>query len=356
MKNLLILFGIAALFIGMFAGAIYLGSQMNPVREASEDIVRAEDLPILGTMPDIEGIAGWINSDELTQSDLEGKVVLIDFWTYSCINCIRTFPYITEWWSKYQEEDFVIIGVHTPEFEFEKKYDNVVEATVKHGIEFPVALDNDYVTWRNFSNHYWPAKYIFDQQGNLRYTHFGEGAYDETEGVIQALLGVSMDLTEAEFPDFANIRSPETYFGYWRTENFASNENLVEDVPTTYSLPEALSLNEWALLGEWNIQYQHAEAIGAGAKFQFHYSASVANLVMATSDGTLQDVIVRLDGEVVPTESLGTHIMKDELTGGTFVQVEFSDLYELIRSEPGEHILEIETLEPGLEIYAITFG
>jgi thiol-disulfide isomerase/thioredoxin len=366
MKSFIQLLGIFALFIGIFGLAIWSANRLQPSTEELAQITGTQtllsdnadeiELPILGTLPSIEGINGWINSEALTNTDLEGKVVLVDFWTYSCINCIRTLPYITDWWSKYEDDGLVILGVHTPEFEFEKEYDNVVEAAAKYGIEFPIAQDNNYVTWRNFNNRYWPAKYLFDQDGNLRYYHFGEGSYDETELAIQSLLSIDEDVTTGKTVDFASIGSPETYFGSWRAERFVSPEGLVFIFPTDYSLPEEVALNEWALDGEWSVQDKYSEALEPGARFMFHYSAGVANLVMATEDGKLDDVVVRLDGEPVPDEYMGAHVVKDELTGGTFVQVEFSDLYELIDGEVGEHVLEIEALEPGLQIYAITFG
>ncbi len=360
MKNLLTLLGLTVLLISLFVGAIWIGGRMAQVSSSSSDSVNASqtdsELPYLGTMPPIEGIASWINSDELTSEDLQGKVVLIDFWTYSCINCIRTLPYIHDWWDKYRDDGLLIVGVHTPEFEFEKVRENVIEAAAKYDLTHPIAQDNNYVTWENFNNRYWPAKYLFDQEGNLRYYHFGEGNYEETETAIQMLLGVEEQIVVGETPDYQAIKSPETYFGWWRDERFASPEGLVENHATDYSLPFRLQKNEWALDGSWSINEKYSEALASGARFQFLYSASVANLVMSTRDGSLQDVIVKLDGEVVPTEMLGQNMVVDEMTGQTFVQVEFSDLYELINGEPGEHLLEIEVLEPGLQIYAITFG
>ncbi len=324
----------------------------------ADDIVVSDDkpLPVLGTMPELEGFASWINSEELTREDLKGKVVLVDFWTYSCINCIRTFPYLSEWWNKYQDEDFVLLGIHTPEFQFEKDRDNVIEAAQKNNLTFPIAQDNDFVTWRNFNNRYWPAKYLFDKKGQLRYVHFGEGKYDETEKAIQQLLAIDEDLAEVDAKKAKGVRSPETYFGYWRSENFASNEALKKDEVREYSFPEVLGPNEWALEGKWNVERQHSQAHEAGAKFRFRYSASVANLVMSIDGGGLQDVIVRLDGKEVPDELMGEHTKPSKGEEGTFTVVDFSDLYELISGEPGDHVLEIETLDEGLQIFAITFG
>jgi len=360
MKDLLILLGIAGLLIALFTGAIWAGSRMDqtPNQSPTQQTASEEtaELPYLGTMPPIEGIDDWINTDPLTQDDLAGKVVLVDFWTYSCINCIRTLPYLQSWQEKYADDGLVLLGVHAPEFAFEKVYENVFSAAVQYGLTYPIAQDNNHTTWRNFNNRYWPAKYLFDQDGNLRYYHFGEGSYEETEAAIQQLLSVKEEMTKEVAVDRSGINSPETYFGYWRTENFASPEGVIEDTPTTYTNPQTLPLNHWSLSGDWSIEYQHSEAQTSGARFAFHYSAGVANLVMATADGSLQDIVVYLDGQAVPTELLGAHSVRDELTGGTFIQVEFSDLYELIAGEPGDHLLEIEVLEPGLQIYAITFG
>lgn len=360
MKDLFILIGIAAALILLFAGAIFVGSrtqQMALERTSHEATGEAvQELPVYGSLPEIEGISGWINSEPLSSEDLEGHVVLVDFMTYSCINCIRTFPYVADWWEKYEDDGLIILGMHTPEFGFEKIHENVVEASKKYNLQFPIGLDNDFVTWRNFNNRYWPAKYLFDQEGRLRYYHFGEGKYDETEAAIQQLLSVDDEVTDLEERDYRAANSPETYFGWWRAENFASPEGLQQNAITPYSAPDNLSLNQWSLAGSWSVQEKYSEALESGARFAFRFNAGEANLVMATSDGTLQDVVVYLNGEPVAQEFLGAHVVTDELGGQTFVQVEFSDLYELINGEPGEYLLEIETLEPGLQIYAITFG
>ncbi len=365
MKDLLKLLTIAGLLVGVFAGAIWASSLIkmpnnHPLSSERSHTTTEEpsDLPLLGTLPPIDGIAGWINTDKLTQEDLQGNVVLVDFWTYSCINCIRTLPYIQAWHEAYQDDGLLILGVHTPEFGFEKVYDNVVAAATKHGLTYPIAQDNDFTTWNNFSNRYWPAKYLFDRDGNLRYYHFGEGSYDEAEAAIVQLLGtdVAEMFVQANTPDRKNISSPETYFGWWRAENFVSPEGIIQDETITYTAPGTLALNQWSLSGDWSVEYQHSQAQSAGARFAFRYSASVANLVMATSNNSLQDVVVYLDGAPVPPELLGAHTVTDELTSGTFVQVDVSDLFEIVSGAPGEHLLEIEALEPGLQIYAITFG
>ncbi len=363
MKKALIIILATGTLIALGSFAIDMRVDESTVQEV-KDLLTADDivvsdtdaLPVLGTMPELEGFASWINSEALMREDLKGKVVLVDFWTYSCINYIRTFPYLVDWWDKYQDDDFVLLGIHTPEFGFEKDRDNVIEAMEKHGLKFPVAQDNDFVTWKNFNNRYWPAKYLFDKEGQLRYVHFGEGKYDDTEKAIQQLLAVDKELTVTDAPTAKGVKSPETYFGYWRSENFASNEALKQDESRAYSFPASLGANEWALEGEWNIERQHAQAQEKGAKFRFRYNASVANLVMAIDGGDLQDIVVYLDGKEVPDDLMGAHVKPSKSEDGTFTTVSFSDLYELIAGEPGEHILEIETLEAGLQIFAITFG
>ena len=344
MRNILI---VVAFVIGLLLlGGVSINERVDDqtVQEITnlltvDEIDAKKELPVLGTLPEIEEIASWINTEPLTREDLLGKVVLVDFWTYSCINCIRTLPYIESWWEQYKDEDFILLGMHTPEFRFEHDRDNVIKAMKKYNLTHPVGQDNDYTTWRNFNNRYWPAKYLFDKQGQLRYTHFGEGKYEETERAIQQLLAVDQDLADVNGERAKGVGSPETYFGYWRDENFSSPEDVQKDVVVDYSVPAKLDLNDWAFQGNWKIEHKHSEAQEAGAKFFFRYRAGVANVVMATADGKPQKVIVRLDGKEIGE-----------------IEVSFSDLYELIRQVPGEHVLEIETTEPGLQIFAITFG
>ena len=213
--------------------------------------------------PDLSGATAWINSPPLTLASLRGKVVLIDFWTYSCINCLRTLPYIEAWNEKYKNSGLVIIGVHTPEFAFEKDESNVRKAVKDLGIVYPVAMDNNYQIWRSFNNEYWPAHYFIDAVGRIRFHHFGEGGYDESEQWIRTLLAeanhaplpeagtkIAASGTEAA-PDSGDIRSPETYIGYDRAENFASPGGLDQDAPKLYQTPAVLTLNQWALAGRW---------------------------------------------------------------------------------------------------------
>lgn len=359
MKSLWIFAGVIVVIVAVGAWILRPSTvpsvSVSPLSNTTD--IAKTSLPVLAeSMPTIDGIASWINSEPLTNEALKGKVVLVDFWTYSCINCIRTLPYIADWWTKYQDEHFVIIGIHAPEFEFEKDRNNVIAAAQKYNLTFPIAQDNNHVTWNHFRNRYWPAKYLFDQEGKLRYVHFGEGNYTETESAIQSLLAVNDDMSHFEEPNLQSINSPETYFGYWRSEHFASPEKAEHDATSTYSFAESLKPNQWDLQGNWLVSEQFVEAQEPGARLRFHYSASKANLVMAINDQTIQDVAIYLDGQRVPDEYLGKHVQYDQDDNETIAKVSLSDLYELIAGTPGEHILEIESLGEGLQIYAITFG
>ena len=348
------------ILISIGAWSLFSPSKTSGPTTSNEPVNTQTDngeLPILAnTIPNFDGIASWINSEPLTPEQLKGKVVLVDFWTYTCINCVRTFPYLTDWWSKYKDDDFVIVGMHAPEFEFEKDRGNVIAAAQKYGLTFPIAQDNDHATWDNFQNRYWPAKYLFDKEGKLRYVHFGEGNYDETESAIQQLLAVNDDMSHFDTPDFQAIKSRETYFGYWRSENFASAEPVKKDETSTYAFAKQLNLDQWDLQGDWLVAEQYVEAQEPGARMRFRFNASTANLVMASRDNSIQDVAVYLDGKRVPDEELGKHVTYDEDDNQTIAKVSLSDLYELIAGTPGEHILEIESLGKGLQVYAITFG
>ena len=226
----------------------------------------APRLAFEATMPSLGGATAWLNSPPLTAADLRGKVVLIDFWTYTCINWLRTLPYVRAWAEKYQDHGVVVIGVHTPEFAFEHNLENVRRAAQDMRVEYPIAIDNDYAIWRAFENHYWPALYIVDAQGRIRHHHFGEGEYEQSEMIIQQLLAeagiggidhelVSVDAHGAEAAaDWGNLQSPETYVGYERTENFASPGGAVLDRRRIYAAPARLRLNQWALAGDWTVE------------------------------------------------------------------------------------------------------
>ncbi|MFZ2524913.1 MAG: cytochrome c biogenesis protein DipZ [Candidatus Ferrigenium altingense] len=302
--------------------------------------------------PEFAGIEAWQNSAPLTIKELQGKVVLIDFWTYSCINCVRTLPYLTDWDKKYRNMGLVIVGVHSPEFEFEKKPANVRDAIAQHGIRYPVALDNNLSTWLNFHNRYWPAHYLIDRQGRVVYTHFGEGKYNVTENNIRYLLGLKEqgETIQVEGPTFAPGQTPETYLGYDRADSFGGKESVVRDAQGGYRFPASLPANAWALSGTWQVEREKIVAGGQGAALRLNFKARKVFLVLGTAGGKPVRVTLKLNGEAV-----GNNAGKDATAG--VVTVERNTLYELIdQRSPKNGLLEIETDAPGLEAYAFTFG
>ncbi len=311
-----------------------------------------EELPVLGVAPEITGITNWLNREPLTLEELRGKVVIVDFWTYSCINCVRTFPYLTDWHEKYAEDGLVIIGVHTPEFEFEKDSRNVAEALERFGIEYPVAQDNDYKTWRAYNNRYWPAKYIVDAEGNLRYFHYGEGKYEETERVIQQLLaetGVEADdsLSENIAKNYTQDQTPETYLGYGRHETYYSPETPAHQETFTYSFPDALPLHRFSLNGDWTINYEHIHADEAGAQLKIHFFGKDVYLVMDSQQaGTVNvELVSPLEENLSP-----------DLDASGSVTVDEARLYHLVsldEAQEGELVLTFESA--GIEAFAFTF-
>jgi thiol-disulfide isomerase/thioredoxin len=325
---------------------------------------RAE-LPVEGNVPGFDGATGWLNSDPLTAEGLRGKVVLVDFWTYTCINWLRTLGYVRAWAEKYADQGLVVVGVHTPEFPFERDVDNVRQAAKDMRVEYPIALDSDYAVWRAFSNAYWPAVYIADVEGRIRHHQFGEGGYEECERVVQQLLrdagrdGIADDLVsvaddgfEAQ-ADWANLETPETYLGYEQAQNFASPDGGALDRPRTYVVPDALRLNQWALSGDWTIQSGASVLNGADGGIAFRFHARDVHLVMGPPErDTSIPFTVLVDGKP-PGAAHGLDV--DEHGRGTLSQ---QRLYQLIR-EPGsiaDRTLEITFLAPGVEAYAFTFG
>jgi len=300
--------------------------------------------------PEISGIEGWLNSDPIKISSLKGKVVLIDFWTYSCVNCTRTLPYITKWDETYRDKGLVIIGIHAPEFEFEKNAENVQNALKAHNIKYPVALDNKLDTWTNFQNRYWPAHYLIDKAGNVVYTHFGEGNYDKTENNIRHLLGLNKsENTISENQSFSHNQTPETYLGFARTRNFASNEKLKNGV-AKYSLPQFLSSDNWALFGKWKIEAEKITSQQVDAKLQLNFTAKKVFLVLGSSSNKPIVVTIKLNGK--PLEKFaGKNVKENQII------ITKHNLYELINQDSAKNgLLEITSADAGLEAYAFTFG
>ncbi|MDM9624061.1 cytochrome c biogenesis protein DipZ [Rhizobium sp. S96] len=322
------------------------------------------NLPIEGPAPSLNGADEWLNSPPLDLKQLRGKVVLVDFWTYSCINCIRTTPFVRAWAEKYKDQGLVVIGVHAPEFAFEQKIDNVKKAVSDFKIGYPVAIDNDYKIWRAFDNSYWPAHYLIDADGQIRYHHFGEGNYRQTEQAIQDLLReaganasasapVTPDAKGAEAgPDLKNIRSDETYLGYTRATNFASRENVNADAPREYSVGQP-DLNEWGLLGTWTVGAEQATLDKPNGRIAYRFSARDLHLVLGP--GTAGKPVrfqVKIDGKA-PGDSHGADTDSDG--NGT---VTSTRLYQLVRQSGDVEVrtFEIRFLDPGVEAYAFTFG
>lgn len=324
--------------------------------------VEPEDLPVEGHMPEFTGITAWLNGSPLSTEDLRGKVVLIDFWTYSCVNCIRTLPYVSAWHERYKDKGLVIIGIHSPEFPFEQDLSNVRAQIMRHGIAYPVALDNDYAMWRAYGNRYWPAHYFVDARGRIRYHHFGEGGYAHSEAVIRGLLKeAGQDLGEEapgvpEVPatDFDRIGTPETYLGYERVEYLGSPETLRMDADQTYSVPPEPAKNIFYLDGSWEVRKDCAVPKGYGARIVYRVRAAKVNLVMDGA-GTSARIHVTMDGKEVPDGALG----KDLVREGTraVADVREGRLYGLVDTDDyADRLIEIRFLEPGARVYAFTFG
>lgn len=328
----------------------------------------AQDAPSqVGTMPlpSLAGSTGWINSKPLTAKELKGKVVLVDFWDYSCINCIRAIPYIRAWADKYRDSGLVVIGVHAPEFEEEKQRANVEKAVQRFGITYPVAIDSNYAIWKGFNNQYWPAHYFIDAKGKVRFEHFGEGEYAKSEQWIQQLLkeanattmptGIAtvhgQGVQAAAHMD--EIASPETYIGYARADNFVSPGGLKHDAEKLYQVPGSLQLNQWGLVGTWADYGQKAVLKSAGGKIVFRFHARDLHLVLSSgANGKPVRYRVTMDGKPlganhgVDTDAQGNGVVTDDR------------LYQLIRQSgtPTDHTFAIEFLDPGVQAFSFTFG
>jgi len=319
-----------------------------------------------GELPSLSGASSWLNSAPLTPEALRGSVVVVDFWTYSCINCLRSLPFVEAWYKKYKNHGLVVIGVHTPEFAFERNEDNVRRAVSDLGITYPVALDNDYAIWRAFNNQYWPAHYFIDSTGQIRGHHFGEGDYDQSEQIIRQLL-TEAGYTKLGLPgtgaaeangvqaaaDVTHVQSPETYLGYRRAQSFASPGDLVHDIAHTYEVPASLALNQWALAGSWAVDPEKAVLQAAPGKIEFRFFARDLHLVVGPgADGKPVRFRVQLDG-AAPGANHGTDTDAD----GSGVISE-QRLYQLIRQSTGvgQHIFSIEFEDSNAQAYAFTFG
>jgi cytochrome c biogenesis protein CcdA/thiol-disulfide isomerase/thioredoxin len=355
-------------FVNTSNAEAHLINALGPDKTAVRAVNAADSQAVLaneGPMPDLKGAVAWLNSTSLTRESLRGKVVLIDFWTYSCINCLRALPYVEAWAAKYKDAGLVVIGVHTPEFAFEKERSNVEKAVLDLKVSYPVAIDSDYKIWQAFNNQYWPGHYFIDGKGRIRHHHFGEGEYEESEQVIQQLLkengttsllggmiNVSAVGVEAA-PGSENVRSPETYIGYRRAENFASAQPLAQDSRKVYTPRATLSLNQWALGGSWNVSPESAVLQAAPGTVVFRFHARDLHLVLGPAkDGKPVRFRVTLDG-TPPGEDHGS----DTNVNGNGT-VEGHRLYQLIRQKGAleDRTFQIEFLDPGVQAFAFTFG
>lgn len=330
--------------------ALQTTTQQKKETDMKPTVLNTLALPKGPAAPDLVPGGEWFNSEPLTLADLKGKVVLVDFWTYSCINCQRTLPYLKTWWEKYHDKGLVIIGVHSPEFEFEKDPKNVAKALADFGITYPVVQDNDFATWKAYRNQYWPAKYLVDAEGFIRYTHFGEGQYDKTEETIQTLLeeaGMSAGSEPIDNPSYStSARTPETYLGYARIENLVSREQIKQDALQTFTAPARIPDSQFAYVGDWMLTSEYA-APAPNAELLMQFDAKEVYLVARpkTTSGTIQ---VFLDGQA---SSLG-----DDVEDGV-VAVDSDRLYKLIKlPSAGKHQLRLVFPEDSVELYAFTFG
>ena len=355
-----VIMGVVVVLTGWSTGLLTRFSVVKTANAASQPFVSDE-----GAMPDLDGAIGWLNSTPLSSKSLRGKVVLVNFWTYTCINSLRPLPYVKSWASKYHDAGFVVIGVHTPEFSFEHEPINVENAVRTLNVTFPVAIDSKTRIWQSFNNEAWPAQYLVDAKGRIRYHHFGEGDYGEIESVIQELLkengatGLASGTTSLSgvgieaAPDWTDVRSPETYIGYRQAQNFASPEKVRKDSNQIFSAPGKLSLNHWGLNGSWNVNVESAVLQAAPGKIVFRFHSRDLNLVLAPAkDGKPVRFVVRLDG-AAPGENSGVDTAQDG-SG----EIRQPRLYQLIRQKGPivDRTFEIEFLDLGVHALDFTFG
>jgi len=309
-------------------------------------------------IPSLDGATEWLNSEPLGPADLRGHVVLVNFWTLTCINWLRQEPYVRGWSRAYRDDGFVVIGVHTPEFSFEREIDGVRRSATERGIDYPVAVDNEYAIWNAFRNQYWPALYFVDTDGVITDEHFGEGRYEQSERAIQQLLGVQRELVSVEgigveaAADWNHLQTPESYLGYGRSERFSSAAGVAFDERRAYQLPERLYVNHWSLDGEWTIGRENVVLDQAGGSIAFRFYARDVHLVLSAGARAQIPFRVLLDGEA-PGPSAGVDV--DEDGNGVLRD---GRLYQLARQHDGvrERTVEITFSEPGAEAYSFTFG
>jgi cytochrome c biogenesis protein CcdA/thiol-disulfide isomerase/thioredoxin len=373
----LVLCGVAAIALGLDTGLLTrvslastggieqkLISAVRPAPAPQPTLKAGEPLPVEGQMPSLAGATQWLNSPPLTTESLRGKVVLVDFWTYSCINCIRSLPYVRGWADKYKDHGLVVIGVHAPEFAFEKDPANVAKAVKDLGVDYPVALDNDYAIWKGFNNEYWPAHYFIDTQGQIRHHHFGEGNYRESEDVIRQLLTAAgqKNLPDGYVSDDHRgveaaasndpTRSPETYVGYARAQNFVGGR-VAHDDSHDYHAPATLAADQWSFDGRWIVHAENAQLDKAGGAIVYRFRGRDLHLVLGpASDGKPIRYRVTIDGKPPGAD----HGMDTDADGNGTITGQ--RLYQLVRQSngSGERLFEITFLDPGVQAYAFTFG
>jgi thiol-disulfide isomerase/thioredoxin len=341
------------------------GSLNAQTRDAEHPVRTVSRLAVAGTTPSLDRATQWLNSEPLTLAELRGKVVLIDFWTYTCINWLRTVPYVRAWSEKYKDQGLIVIGVHSPEFEFEKNIDNVRRAVKQLEIPYAVAVDSDHAIWRAFRNNYWPALYFIDAQGRIRHHQFGEGDYDKAERVIQRLLSesganvassdlVAVNARGAEVAaDWRNLRSNENYLGYERTQSFASKPDAALNRSRVYALPSRLRVNQWAVAGDWTMQTQAMRSNKPNGRIAYRFHARDVHLVMGPATKSSQVRFrVLIDGKP-PGTAHGSDV--DEHGHGVVTD---QRLYQLIRQRDAieDRLIEIEFMDAGVEAFAFTFG
>ena len=375
--GVLVLCGVAAIALGLDTGLLTrvslastsgieqkLIDAVRPAPAPQPQLKAGDPLPVEGTFPSLAGATQWLNSPPLTTASLRGKVVLVDFWTYSCINCIRSLPYVRGWADKYKDHGLVVIGVHAPEFAFEKNPANVAKAVKDLGVDYPVALDNHYAIWKGFDNQYWPAHYFVDARGQIRHHHFGEGEYRQSEDVIRQLL---TDAGQKNLPggyvrdDHRGVeaaasndptRSPETYVGYARARNFVGGR-VTRDEAHDYRAPAALAANQWSLDGRWTVHDEDAQLEQAGGAIMYRFRGRDLHLVLGpAADGKPIRFRVTIDGKPPGAD----HGMDTDADGNGTVTGQ--RLYQLVRQAngSGERLFEITFLDPGVRAYAFTFG